>query len=273
MSVIEYRKVYKSFDAPVLAGVSLAVLDGETLAIVGPSGTGKSVLLKTTIGLIVPDRGDVLIDGESVFSARSGVLREIRQKAGYVFQNAALFDSLNVYENVSLGIHEHEARRLGRREVTRRVVHALEDVNLDPRAVLPKLPSELSGGMRKRVGLARAIVGRPQILLYDEPVTGLDPVNAAAVERLIEDIAEKTHVTSIIVTHDIEGALSICDHIGLLEGGKLRFIGTPQEFRRSDEPLVRAFADRQAASLAAMDSERRTPRARRTNDLQSTGRP
>jgi len=271
--VIEYRKIYKAFDAPVLEGVSLTVPEGEKLAIVGPSGTGKSVLLKTTIGLIIPDRGDVLIDGESVFSGQPGALQKIRQKAGYVFQNAALFDSLNVYENVSLSIQEHEARRLGRREMARRVWHALEDVNLDPRAVLPKLPSELSGGMRKRVGLARAIVGRPQILLYDEPVTGLDPVNAAAVDRLIEDIAEKTHVTSIIVTHDIEGALSICDRIGLLEGGKLRFIGTPAEFRRSDEPLVRAFADRQAAALTAMRSERRTPKGRRAVDLQPTGRP
>jgi ABC-type transporter Mla maintaining outer membrane lipid asymmetry ATPase subunit MlaF len=126
--------------------------------------------------------------------------------------------------------------------------------------------------MRKRVGLARAIVGRPQILLYDEPVTGLDPVNAAAVDQLIVDIAEKTRVTSIIVTHDIEGALSICDRIGLLEGGKLRFIGTPAEFRRSPEPLVRAFADRQAAALAAMRTERGAKKPRGAADLQPTGR-
>jgi phospholipid/cholesterol/gamma-HCH transport system ATP-binding protein len=271
--VIEYRRVYKAFDAPVLAGVSLSVQDGERLAIVGPSGTGKSVLLKTTIGLIVPDRGDVLIDGESVYSGEPGALQKIRQKAGYVFQYAALFDSLNVYENVSLGIQEHEAKRLGRREVARRVWHALEDVNLDPRAILSKLPSELSGGMRKRVGLARAIVGRPQILLYDEPVTGLDPVNAAAVDRLMVDIAERMNVTSIIVTHDIEGALSICDRIGLLEGGKLRFIGTPAEFRRSDQPIVRAFADRQAAALAAMRTERTSRKGRSAGDLQTTGRP
>jgi phospholipid/cholesterol/gamma-HCH transport system ATP-binding protein len=270
MAVIEYRDIYKAFDAPVLTGVSLVVPDGEMLAIVGPSGTGKSVLLKTTIGLIVPDRGDVLVDGESVFSGRAGVLEEIRKKAGYVFQNAALFDSLNVYENVALGIQDSEAKRLGRKEVVRRVWHALEDVNLDPRAVLSKLPAELSGGMKKRVGLARAIVGRPQILLYDEPVTGLDPVNAAAVDRLIEDIAEKTHVTSIIVTHDIEGALSICDRIGLLEGGKLRFIGTPQDFRRSEEPLVRAFGDRQEASLAAVRNER-VPRGRRS-EMEPSGR-
>ena len=155
---------------------------------------------------------------------------------------------------------EGALKRMGRREVTARVARALEDVNLDPAIVLGKLPAELSGGMRKRVGLARAIVGEPQILLYDEPVTGLDPVNAASVDRLICDIAERTHVTSIVVTHDIEGALSISDRIALLEGGKLRFLGTPDEFRRSRDPLVRAFADRQAAVAAAMDGSARAVR-------------
>jgi phospholipid/cholesterol/gamma-HCH transport system ATP-binding protein len=137
----------------------------------------------------------------------------------------------------------------------RRVSEALEDVNLDPAVVLRKMPSELSGGMKKRVGLARAIVGRPQILLYDEPVTGLDPINTAAVDKLITEIAERTKVTSIVVTHDIEGALAISDRVALLEGGKLRFLGTPDEFRVSAVPLVRAFADRAAASAAAREME------------------
>jgi phospholipid/cholesterol/gamma-HCH transport system ATP-binding protein len=249
--VIEYRDIYKTFDAPVLAGVSLNVPEGETLAIVGPSGTGKSVLLKTTIGLIVPDHGDVLLDGESVVYASRDKLQEIRRRVGYVFQNAALFDSMNVYENVAFGIQEEIAKELGRPEILRRVVAAMEDVNLDPAHVMPKLPAELSGGMRKRVGLARAIVGRPEILLYDEPVTGLDPVNAAAVDRLIKYIGDKTQVTSIVVTHDIEGGLLLADRVALLEGGKLRFIGTPQEFRNSADPLVRAFADRDAAAAVA----------------------
>src|SRR5262249_54340445 len=185
LGMIEYRDLYKTFDVPVLAGVSFRVETGETLAIVGPSGTGKSVLLKTTIGLIVPDEGDVVIDGQSVFSADAEQLQAIRRKAGYVFQNAALFDSMNVFENVAYGLPEKPPKTRGRREFTRRVSRALEDVNLDPAIVLGKLPAELSGGMRKRVGLARAIVGEPQILLYDEPVTGLDPVNAAAIDRLI----------------------------------------------------------------------------------------
>jgi phospholipid/cholesterol/gamma-HCH transport system ATP-binding protein len=249
--VIEYRDIYKAFDAPVLAGVSLTVPEGETLAIVGPSGTGKSVLLKTTIGLIVPDQGDVFLDGESVVSASREKLQEIRRRVGYVFQNAALFDSMNVYENVAYGIQDQIAKQLGREEILKRVVQALEDVNLDTAQVMPKLPAELSGGMRKRVGLARAIVGRPEILLYDEPVTGLDPVNAAAVDRLIKYIGDKTQVTSIVVTHDIEGGLLLADRVALLEGGKLRFIGTPQEFRNSPDPLVRAFVDREAAAAAA----------------------
>jgi phospholipid/cholesterol/gamma-HCH transport system ATP-binding protein len=258
--MIEYRDVHKTFDVPVLAGVSFTVETGETLAVVGPSGTGKSVLLKTTIGLIVPDRGDVIIDGQSVFAADVDGLQAIRRKAGYVFQNAALFDSMNVFENVAYGLPEAVLKTLGRREVLRRVSRSLIDVNLDPDVVLGKLPSELSGGMRKRVGIARAIVGEPQILLYDEPVTGLDPVNAASIDRLISDIAERTGVTSVVVTHDIEGGLSISDRVALLEGGKLRFLGTPEEFRLSREPLVRAFADRQAAVEAALEGSARRDR-------------
>ena len=251
MAVIEYRDVHKAFDVPVLTGVDLTVASGETLSIVGPSGTGKSVLLKTTIALIVPDKGDVFIDGQSVVSAGRDQLQEIRRKAGYVFQNAALFDSMNVFENVAYGLPEAALKTIGRQEVLRRVSRSLIEVNLDPEIVLDKLPSELSGGMRKRVGIARAIVGEPQILLYDEPVTGLDPVNSAAVDRLISAIALRMHVTSIVVTHDIEGAMTISDRIALLEGGKLRFVGTPDEFRHSQEPLVRAFVDREAAFAAA----------------------
>ena len=250
--MIEYIDVYKAFDVPVLTGVRLTVQTGETLAIVGPSGTGKSVLLKTTNGLLVPDRGDVRIDGHSVYNSHGGVLQEIRRKVGYVFQYAALFDSMNVFENVVTGLPDGEAKRARSPEVLAKVCGALEDVNLDPALVLHKVPSELSGGMRKRVGLARAIVGRPEILLYDEPVTGLDPVNTATISRLVLEIRERTHVTSIVVTHDIEQALEISDRVALLTHGKLRFVGTPAEFRASDDPVVRAFADRRAAAEAAL---------------------
>ena len=243
--MVEYQDLYKTSDAPVLAGVDLTIPQGETIAVVGHSGTGKSVLLKTTIGLIAPDQGDVRIDGESVFRARGKELERIRRKVGYVFQNAALFDSMNVMENVSQGISEAELKTLPHAELVRRVGEALEHVNLDPGAVLTKLPSELSGGMRKRVGLARAIVGRPEILLYDEPVTGLDPVNGTVVHRLIAQLAEEMGVTSIIVTHDIEGVLPITDRIAMLDKGKIRFVGSPDDFRNSDDILVRAFLHRE----------------------------
>jgi len=250
--VIEYIDVHKAFDVPVLSGVDLAVETGETLSIVGPSGTGKSVLLKTTNGLLTPDRGDVRIDGESVHNSDRETLDRIRHKVGYVFQYAALFDSMTVFENVCTGLPDAEAKRARSPEVLRKVCDALEDVNLDPALVLHKLPSELSGGMKKRVGLARAIVGRPEILLYDEPVTGLDPINTATISRLILEIRARTHVTSIVVTHDIEQALEISDRVALLTHGKLRFVGPPAGFRASDDPVVRAFADRRAAAEAAL---------------------
>jgi phospholipid/cholesterol/gamma-HCH transport system ATP-binding protein len=250
--MIEYRGVCKSFDVPVLTGVDLIVKEGETLSIVGPSGTGKSVLLKTTIALITPDRGEVFIDGQPVYTRQKGVLEAIRRQVRYVFQYAALFDSLNVFENVAMGLPEEAEKSIGRQEVLRRVVASLEMVNLDPHLVLRKLPAELSGGMRKRVGLARAIVAEPRIILYDEPVTGLDPVNAATVNGLITSIAQRTGVTSVVVTHDIEGALEMSDRVALLDRGKLRFIGTPNEFRACPDITVRAFADRKVAAEVAM---------------------
>jgi len=243
-AMVEFQDVYKRFDHPVLAGVDLAVARGETLSVVGHSGTGKSVLLKTTIGLILPDHGDVVVDGDSVARANRRSLARIRRKVGYVFQNAALFDSMSVFENVAQGLSDEEQRDLGARRLAAEVASALEHVNLDPAKVLSKLPSELSGGMRKRVGIARAIVGRPEILLYDEPVTGLDPVNGTVVHRLIAQLAEEMGVTSIIVTHDIEGALPISDRVAMLDHGRIRFVGTADEFRNSDDALVRAFLER-----------------------------
>ncbi|MCC7262232.1 MAG: ATP-binding cassette domain-containing protein [Candidatus Latescibacteria bacterium] len=250
--MIEYRDIHKAYDAPVLSGVSLRVETGECISIVGPSGTGKSVLLKTTNGLLRPDRGDVFIEGESVFNSGRRTLERIRRKVGYVFQYAALFDSMTVFENVCQGLPEEEAKQRRSSEVMRRVCAALEDVNLEPAHILNDLPAELSGGMRKRVGLARAIVGRPRIVLYDEPVTGLDPVNSAVVGLLITDIQERLKVTSVVVTHDIEQALGISQRIALLDRGKLRFVGTPGEFKESQDRVVQAFANRQAATAVAL---------------------
>lgn len=252
--MIQFRKVHKAFDQPVLTGVDLTVKEGEMFGLFGPSGTGKSVLLKTTIGLIIPDKGDVLLDGESVYFGNPGFLEKVRRKIGYVFQHAALFDSLNVMENIQMGLPESELARMSRLEAARKVWRALETVNLEPGLILSKVPAELSGGMKKRVGIARAIVGRPEILLWDEPTTGLDPVNTAAVERLIARLSRELEVTSMIVTHDIEGGLLMCDRVAMLSGGKLRFCGTPQEFKESGDPVVRAFANR-AGAEAALDEQ------------------
>ncbi|NJD20623.1 MAG: ATP-binding cassette domain-containing protein [Gemmatimonadetes bacterium] len=250
--MIHYRNIHKAFDLPVLAGVDLQVETGEMFAIFGPSGTGKSVLLKTTIGLITPDRGDVEIDGLSVYFGGKGALLAARKSVGFVFQNNALFDSLNTFDNVAMGIPEAELAGLERLEVARRVCRALELVNLEPLEVMAKIPSELSGGMKKRVGIARAIVGRPGILLWDEPTTGLAPNNTAAVERLIKRLSSELEVTSVLVTHDIEGGLDMCDRVAMLDRGRLRFCGTPEAFRASSDHVVRAFVDR-AAAEAALD--------------------
>jgi len=251
--VIRYHNIHKAFDAPVLRGIDLQVEAGEMFALFGPSGTGKSVLLKTTLSLVVPDQGDVEVDGISVYRGGPGALAKVRRRVGYVFQNAALFDSLDVFENVQMGIPEDELARAPKLDVARRIWAAIETVNLEPKEVLSKIPAELSGGMRKRVGIARAIVGRPKVLLWDEPTTGLDPVNTAAVERLISRLSNELEVTSLLVTHDVEGGLLMCDRVAMLDGGHLRFCGTPAEFRASADPRVRAFVDR-AAAEAELDN-------------------
>ena len=248
--MIRFKNIHKAFEEPVLSGVDLTVNEGEMFGLFGPSGTGKSVLLKTTIGLIIPDQGDVLLKGESVFLGDMEALARVRRQVGYVFQHSALFDSLNVFDNICMGIPERELLGMSRREAGRRAWESLEIVNLDPRAVLSKLPAELSGGMKKRVGIARAIVGKPEMLLWDEPTTGLDPVNTAAVERLIARLSKELEVTSIIVTHDIEGGLLICDRVAMLTSGRLRFCGSPEEFRNSQDPVVQSFVNRAGAEQA-----------------------
>jgi phospholipid/cholesterol/gamma-HCH transport system ATP-binding protein len=239
--VIEYIDVHKAFDVPVLSGVSLTVGTRETLSIVGPSGTGKSVLLKTTNGLLAPDRGDVRIDGASVYQSSRDTLSRIRRKVGYVFQYAALFDSMNVFENVCTGLPDGEAKRARTPEVLRKVCDALEDVNLEPALVLHKLPSELSGGMRKRVAVARAIALAPEVILYDEPTTGLDPANARRIGHLVAALRRDLGVTSVVVTHDLGLAFGISDRVGLLAGGRLVAAGTCDEVRASPLPEVRDF--------------------------------
>ena len=247
--MIEYRGVWKAFGGePVLRGVDLTVREGETLVLLGPSGTGKSVLLKHAIGLLMPDRGDVVVDGTSIPKASAGQLKRVRRRVGYVFQHAALFDSLTVLENLALALDaEDQVRSL--RAVRPEAEALLRRVNLEPE-VLHRFPAELSGGMRKRVGVARAIASRPRYVLYDEPTTGLDPVNADTIDALIVELARELGVTSIVVTHDLESAFQVGDRVALLTEGELRACGTPQEILESEDPVVQRFMNRRFGTAA-----------------------
>lgn len=241
--MIELKGVAKRFGAQVvLDGVTLTVHEGETMALLGPSGTGKSVLLKHIIGLIRPDEGEVIVDGQHVDRLTRRELSALRATIGYVFQNGALFDSMNVHENIRLGLTD-PAQYNDQEFVRSRVPECLKMVNLAP-DVASKMPSELSGGMRKRVGIARAIAGKPKYLLYDEPTSGLDPVNADIIDTMVKRLDTELGVTSIMVTHDVRGAFRTADRIALLTSGKIVAIGTPEEFRNSTNPEVRTFLER-----------------------------
>jgi phospholipid/cholesterol/gamma-HCH transport system ATP-binding protein len=248
--MIEFRDLHKSFDSlHVLRGVNLAVEEGETLALLGPSGTGKSVLIKHAIGLLEPDRGDVLVDGISIANASSRELRAVRRRIGYVFQNAALFDSLTVAENLWLAqTDERESRRL--EECRAEAEELLRRVNLNE-SVMTKYPSELSGGMRKRVGVARAIAHQPSYLLWDEPTTGLDPVNADNIDEMILQLGRQLGVTSIVVTHDLDTAFEVGDRIALLYDGQVRACQTPDDILRNEDPVVQRFVRRSRIDAVA----------------------
>jgi phospholipid/cholesterol/gamma-HCH transport system ATP-binding protein len=241
--MILLRDVHKRFGSlVVLDGVDLDVQEGETLALLGPSGTGKSVLLKHIIGLIRPDSGLVMVDDADVSRLRRKELAALRSRIGYVFQNGALFDSMDVFENVRLGITDEEKYR--DEDYSReRVTGCLKLVNLAP-DVMSKYPAELSGGMRKRVGIARAIAGSPKYLLYDEPTSGLDPVNADVIDSLVKRLDNELGVTSVMVTHDVRGAFRTADRLALLTGGRIVQQGTQEEFLKSNNPKVQEFLER-----------------------------
>jgi phospholipid/cholesterol/gamma-HCH transport system ATP-binding protein len=235
--------ITKAFGSTVvLDGVALDVQEGETLAVIGASGAGKSVLLKTVVGLIRPDAGTVVVDGEVVTSLDHQSLYGLRRRVGYVFQFAALFDSMTVAENLWLALDDERASRppAAYREESAAL---LRRVNLDPN-VLDRLPADLSGGMRKRVGVARAIASRPRYVLYDEPTTGLDPVNAETIDRLIMELGRELGVTSIVVTHDLDSAFLVGDRIALLHEGRIHTCATPAEILASEDPVVRRFVRR-----------------------------
>jgi len=237
---IRIWEVRKSFGARVvLDGVTLDVDAGETVAIIGFSGSGKSVLLKTIVGLLKPDSGAVFVDGQDVGALRREELYALRRQVGYVFQFAALFDSMTVEENVAMGLRRVPG--MTEAQIRERVEESLRLVELEGYGA--RLPGQLSGGQRKRVGLARAIATRPRYVLYDEPTTGLDPVTTAVIDRLILKLDRELGVTSLVVTHNMESALRIADRIAFLHDGRVRFTGTPDEVRSSEDPIVRAFIE------------------------------
>jgi len=241
--MIEFRDLQKSFGPkPVLSGVTLTVKDRETMVIIGYSGTGKSVALKHVVGLLHPDAGDVIVDGRAVSTLDRAGLTALRRDIGYVFQFAALFDSLTVAENVALGLRR---RNLDDDEIAERVREALALVDLTGSD--ERLPAELSGGMRKRVGIARAIALRPKYLLYDEPTTGLDPVTSAVMDRLMVRAREHLGVTGVVVTHDLRTAYTVGDRIAMLYEGRIRQVATVQEIQETEDPVVRQFIEGRAA--------------------------
>ncbi len=246
--MIELRGVRKRFGTQVvLDGVDFTVKDGETVALMGPSGTGKSVLLKHIVGLIRPDAGTVVVDGKDVNTLKREPLRQLRSTIGYVFQNGALFDSITVFENVRLGI-TNQSQYADMGYCQERVQRSLKLVNLSADTA-DKLPAQLSGGMRKRVGIARAIAGTPKYLLYDEPTSGLDPVNADIIDDLVKSLAGELGVTSVMVTHDVRGSFKVADRLALLTNGRIVQEGTPEEFMKSTVPEVREFLERDFGNL------------------------
>jgi phospholipid/cholesterol/gamma-HCH transport system ATP-binding protein len=238
--MIEVRDLKKSFGShTILDGVSFAIEKSESVVIIGRSGGGKSVLLKHLIGLLKPDAGQVLIDGEDIIPMEERELLRVRSKFGMLFQGAALFDSLTVAENVGFALQR--SKNMPADEIRQKVADVLEMVDLP--GTENKKPSELSGGMKKRVGLARAIIYQPEIVLYDEPTTGLDPIVSDSIDKLIMRVRDRLRVTSVVVTHDMRSARRVGQRIIMLHGKKIYASGTPDEIFASKDPVVRRFID------------------------------
>lgn len=236
---ISIRHLKKRFGGNiVLKNANVDICEGETMTIIGKSGTGKSVILKHIMGLLLPDGGSILIDGEEITNPRKVDIYNIRRKLGMLFQGSALFDSMSVGENISFAVREH--KHLSEEELKRLVVRCLEMVDLQS-TIAEKMPAELSGGMKKRVGLARVIAMDPHVILYDEPTTGLDPITSDTINELIINMQKKLRVTSIVVTHDMVSAYKVSDRIAMLNDGEIIFTGTADELRSSRNPIVQQF--------------------------------
>jgi phospholipid/cholesterol/gamma-HCH transport system ATP-binding protein len=239
-TLIELQNVSKTFNShKVLDGVNLQIARGETLVIIGRSGTGKSVTLKHIVGLLEPDNGRVFVDGKDIWALNIKELDAMRLRIGMVFQGGALFDSMTVGENVGFSLIEHD--HVPQQELLERIEESLSMVGLSGIGNL--FPSELSGGMKKRVALARALCNKPQTILYDEPTTGVDPITADSINELIRSLHDKLKVTSVVVTHDMKSAYRVADRIAMLYKGKIIAVGTPEEIQNSQHPVVHQFVN------------------------------
>ena len=238
-AVIEMERVHLAFDRPILEDVSFAAFPGETLVIVGESGTGKSTALKLILRLLQPDSGRVYVKGEDIAGLSFTEALAVRQRMGMVFQSAALFDSMTVFENIAYPLREHTD--LDEDAIEARVREKLEFVDLVPDEVMEKLPAELSGGMKKRVGIARGMANNAEIMLYDEPTSGLDPLTTATITRLIMKLQRELNVTSVVVSHDIRSSFRMATHVALLADRTIRFFGTPEEMASTDDRYIRDF--------------------------------
>jgi phospholipid/cholesterol/gamma-HCH transport system ATP-binding protein len=238
-AIIELDHVFLAFDRPILEDVSFVARHGETICIVGESGTGKSTTLKLILRLLVPDKGKVCIGGKDITGLNFEEALAVRQRMGMVFQGAALFDSMSVFENIAYPLREHTD--LDEDEIEQRVREKLAFVDLDPDRVMEQLPSELSGGMRKRVGIARGMADNPEIMLYDEPTSGLDPLTTGTITRLILKLQRELNVTSVVVSHDIRSVFRMATRVAVLNERRIVFFGTPEEMAASDDKYLRDF--------------------------------
>ena len=238
-TIVALDHVYLAFDEPILEDVSFGAEPRETVAILGESGTGKSTILKLLLRLLIPDKGEVYIDGEEITRLSFDDALKVRQKMGMVFQGAALFDSMTVYENVAYPLREHTD--LSEDQIEARVREKLDFVDLDPDKVLEQMPAELSGGMKKRVGIARGMANNANIMLYDEPTSGLDPLTTATITHLILKLQRELGVTSVVVTHDVRSAFRMASKIAILADRRICFFGTPEEVAASDDKYIRDF--------------------------------
>jgi phospholipid/cholesterol/gamma-HCH transport system ATP-binding protein len=237
--IIELKNVFLSFDGPVLEDVSLEAFESETILVIGESGSGKTTILKLILRLLVPDSGQILVHDREITRLSFAEALEVRRKMGMVFQGAALFDSLSVFENVAYPLREH--RKLKEAEVEKIVLEKLRIVDLEPEEVRDRLPSELSGGMKKRVGIARALSNDPFIMLYDEPTAGLDPLTTGTIVRLIRKLQRELGVTSIVVSHDLRSTLPIATRVVVLHERRIHFFGTPHELAEAHDPYIQEF--------------------------------